>query len=313
MPNAIANRAHLSFVQESVFASTLSATALKQLRIVSESLALAKNVQFSGQMDQATRNRVAVIEASKAAGGSIECELSFTDFVPLIQAAIGATIATPAQTGATYKNGNVLQTFYFEKLFADVSRYVGVYGCAINELELRFQANSPVMATFGIMAAKTGSLGATRGVSYTTPSTDAVMRSGVDVAHVKVDGSAIAAAVRALTLKIANGLKPTDQLTSEHPTGFQFGDFQVTGTAEVYFPDAAVYDLVEGSTSKSLEIKVANAAGSFAFNMPAVRFTGGTPLIAGQGSDVMLSIPFLAHQADGGDNTLNVTIDPAGP
>jgi hypothetical protein len=313
MANAIANRAHLSFVQESAFGSTLSATALKQLRIVSESLALAKNIVLSGQMDQATRNRVAVIEASKSAGGSIDCELSFTDFVPLLQAALGVTIANPAQAGATYKNGNVLQTFYFEKLFADVSRYIGVYGCAINELELRFSANQPVTATFGIMAAKTGSLAATRGQSYTAPSTDAVMRSGVDVAHVKVDGSAIACAVRAMTLKIANGLKPTEQLTSDIPAGFQFGDFQVSGSFEAYFPDAAVYDLVEGSTSKSMEIKVANEAGSFAFNMPAVRFTGGTPAIPGQGQDVMLSIPFLAHQAPSGDNTLNVVIDPVGP
>lgn len=312
MPNAIANRAHLSFVAETVFGSTLSATAMKQLRIVSESLALSKNVAHSGQMDQATRNRVDVIESSKSAGGSIECELSFTDFVTLIQAAIGVAPATPAGAGATYKNGNTLTTFYFEKLFVDVSRFIGVYGCAINEATFTFRANSPAMVSFGIVAQKTASLGATRGASYTAPATDAVMRSGIDVASLKVDGSPIAAACRSLTIKITNGLKPTDQLTSDVPGSFQFGDFVVSGSMDVYFPDAAVYDLVEGSVSKSLEIQIGNAAGSFRFNLPAVRFTGGTPQIGGQGQDVMLQIPFMAHQAAGGDNTLNVLIDPAG-
>lgn len=312
MPNAIANRAHLSFVAETTFGGTLAATALKQLRIVSESLGINKNVAHSGQMDQATRNRVDVIESSKSAAGSIECELSYTDFVTLIQAAIGVAPAAPILAGSTYKNGNTLTTFYFEKLFADVSRVIGVYGCAINEATFTFRANSPAMVSFGIVAQKTASVGTTRGASYTAPATDAVMRSGIDVASLKVDGSPIAAACRSLTIKISNGIKPTENLTSDVPTAFQFGDIVVTGSMEVYFPDAAVYDLVEGSVSKSLEIKIGNAAGAFTFNMPAVRFTGGTPPIAGQGQDVLLQIPFLAHQAAGGDNTLNVLIDPAG-
>lgn len=313
MPNAIANRAHLSFVTETVFGSTLSGSALKQLRMVSESLALNKNVVHSGEMEPAGRNRLDVLELSKNAGGTFDCELSYTDFITLIQASIGSALGTPASgAGTTYKNGNVLTTFYFEKLFADVSRYIGIYGAAINELELKFQANSPVMATFGIMAQKSASLGASRGSSYTAPATDAVMRSGVDVAHVKLGGSPIAAAVRAMTIKISNGLKPTDQLTSDVPTAFQFGDFIVNGTMEAYFPDATVYDVIEASASAALEIKVGNTAGAFVFNMPAARLHSGTPNISGQGADVMMNINYTAHKASGGDNTLNVLMDPAG-
>lgn len=313
MPNAIANRAHLSFVAETAFGSTLSSTTLKQLRFNSEALGLNKNIVHSGQMDPGSRNRVDVLELSKKAGGTFESELSYTDFITLLQAAIGSALGTPAAgAGTTYKNGNTLTTFYFEKLFADVSRYIGIYGAAINELELKFQANSPVMATFGLMAQKTGSLGASRGTGYTAPSTDPVMRSGADVAHVKLSGSAIAAAVRAMTIKIANGLKPTDQLTSDVPTAFQFGDFIVSGNLEAYFPDAAVYDVVEAEASAALEIKVQNTAGAFVLNMPAARLHGGTPLITGQGGDVLMNIPFLAHQAAGGDNTLNILMDPAG-
>lgn len=313
MPNAIANRAHLSFAAESTFGGSLSGSTLKQLRFTSESLSLDKNIAHSGQMDVATRNRVDVLELSKKAGGALECELSYTDFITLLQAALGSALGTPAAgAGTTYKNGHILTTFYFEKLFADVSRYIGVYGAAINELELKFQANAPVTATFGLMAQKTASLGASRGSGYTAPATDPVMRSGVDVAHVKLDGAPLAAAVKSLSLKLANGLKPTEQLTSDVPTGFQFGDFVVSGSMEAYFPDAAVYDVVEASASKALEIKVQNTAGAFVFNLPAARLHGGTPTVTGQGGDVMMNIPFLAHQPAGGDNTLNILMDPAG-
>jgi hypothetical protein len=230
MPNAIANLAHLSFVAETTFGGALSATALKQLRILSESLALNKNVAPSGEMDVAGRNRVAVIETNKAAGGSIEMELSFTDLELLIRAAIGASITgATAAAGANYFNGNTLSSFYIEKAFTDVARYIGVYGAVIEQLDLAFVANQPATATLQIMAQKADSLAATRGASYTAPSTDAVMRSGVDVSNLTLGGSPIAAAVRALRLSIKNNLKPTDQLNSEVPSGFTFGNFEVTG------------------------------------------------------------------------------------
>lgn len=315
MPNAIANLAHLSFVSETDFGSTLSGTALKKLRILSETLALSKNVAHTGELDTVGRNRVAAIENNKSAGGAVDFELSFTDFETLIRAALGASITgATAGAGANYFNGNTLSSFYIEKAFTDIARFVGVYGAVIEQLDLNFQANAPVTGQIQFMAQKTGSLAASRGVSYTAPSTDPVMRSGVDVAFVKINDAAIAAAVRSLKLSIKNGLKPVDQLTSEVPTGFTFGDFLVTGSMELYFPDASVYDLIEAQDSVKLEAKVSNSAGAFNFQMPAVRLTGGTPAIRGQGQDVILEVPFLAHkgQIAATDCTIAVHVDPAG-
>jgi hypothetical protein len=164
------------------------------------------------------------------------------------------------------------------------------------------------------MAQKADSLAATRGASYTAPSTDAVMRSGVDVSNLTLGGSPIAAAVRALRWSIKNNLKPTDQLNSEVPSGFTFGNFEVTGSAEVYFPDATIHDLIQAQNSLALSAKIANAAGAFTFSLPAVRLTGGTPSIRGQGQDVLLEIPFIAHKGthSGTPCTIAVNVDPAG-
>lgn len=316
MSNAVANRAQLSFVRETALGGTLSGTTFKRLRILSEGIVHQPLRQRSGQIEP-DRNLVEVMDLGVNAAGPIEAELSFSDFQELLIAALCArgtgTADTPAAGTTRYLNGTVIDWFYFEKNFTDVAKLVGVYGGVINEVTITFEANKEVLVSFGIVAQKTAKEAATRSTAYTAPSSDAVFRSGADVATLKLGGSTIAAAVRKLTISIRNNFSMKPEVGSAVATEAMAHSFEVSGVMETYFPTLALYDDMVASTMRALEVKAGNAVGAFTFHLPAINLTGGTPTIPGQNGDVIKEIPFLAVKGVLGaaSCTMGLDVDPA--
>ena len=314
MPNAVANRALILFGKESAYGSTLASTVLKRLRFVSESIQHQANRAYSGQIEP-DRNRVEVMDLAKSAAGGLDCELSYTDMEGLLRSAIGAGAGlsdTPVSGTTRYKNGTALDTYYFEKQFLDIAAFVGVYGAAINECTLTFEANREIQVQFGLVAQKTTQEAATRSTSVTAAATDAVMRCGADVAHIKLGGSAIAAAVQRLVISIRNNISPTTQVTADAPTAMQAHSFEVSGSMLAYFPTTALYEDMLANTSRALEVLASNAAGALTFQLPAIKLTGGTPPIGGQNTDVMVELPFMAQKGAGADDfTFALDVNPA--
>lgn len=303
MPNAVTNRAQLVFVEEAAYGGALSATALKRLRITGENIQHDSNRQFSGEIDP-NRDRVAMVELSKAANGTFDSEMSFLDFEVLLRALLGAGAGlpnTPIAGTTRYTNAGTLKSYYIEKQFTDINAFIGVYGAAFSSLSLDITANDIVKGTFGIVCQKTTKEAASRGLSVTASSQDAIMRAGFDVANIKLGGSALSAAVQRLTLQINNNVRPTTQVGIANPSAMQFGAFEVTGQMTAYFPDTTLYDDMLANTSRSLEFTISNPAGAFRFYMPAIKLTGGAPLVAGQNADVMTDIPIAAQKGAGAE------------
>lgn len=316
MPNAVANRAQFSFVRETAFGGAITGTTFKRFRVLSENIQHNPLRQRSGQINP-DRNLSEVMDLGVSASGPVESELSFTDFEELLIAALCArgtgTADTPSSGVTRYLNGTVVDSFYFEKLFTDVAKIVGVYGAVINELTLTFEANKEVLVSFGILAQKTAKEAATRSTAYTAPSTDAVIRSGVDVATLKLGGSTIAAGIRKLTISVRNNLTLKPEVGAAAATEAMAHSFEVGGSIEAYFPTLALYDDMVANTSRALEVKAGNAAGAFTLHLPAISLVGGTPPIPGQNGDVMLEIPFLAVKGTLGaaSCTMGLDVDPA--
>lgn len=314
MPTEVSNRSLIAFVKESAYGSTLSSTALKRLRILSENIQHVPIRALSGQIEP-DGNRVEVMDLGFSAAGPIEAELSFTDFEALLRSALGAGAGvadTPTAGFTRYKNGVALDTYYFEKQFGATGFFTGVYGAVISEVTLTFEANKEVLVQFGILAQKTTKEAATRGLSLTAPATDAVMRSGIDVAHIKLGGSAIACAVQRLVLTLRRNIAPRSQLTTDSPAEMLSHSFEASGSMNAYFQSQALYDDMRANTTRSLEVRVGNAAGTFSFFLPAIKLTGGTPNIPGQNQDVMPEIPFMAQKGAGAEDfTMSLDVDPA--
>lgn len=314
MPNAISNSAQLLIVQETVYGSTLSSTALKRLRITGESLRHQSSRVNSGEIDP-NRDRLQLLQLSQSAAGAFDCEMSYTDMLPFLIAVMGAGAGapdTPSAGTTRYTNAATLKSYYLEKQFTDIAAFIGIYGVCFSELSLDITANDVVKAQWGLVAQKTTKEAATRGASVTAPATDQIMRAGYDVATIKLGGNAIGAAVQKLTLRINNNIRPTSQLSASNPTAMQFGAFEVTGGLTAYFPTTAMYEDMLANTARALEFTLSNAAGTLRFNLPVIRLNEGTPAIPGQNADVMQEFSFVAEKGGvGSAYTMSLDVTPA--
>lgn len=311
MPNASTNRALLALKVEDSYAGNITGNA-RRLRITAEDLDHVPQKEHSGEIEP-NRNRVNVLDLGASAAGSFTSELSYTDFIDLLVAAImaGAGAADTPDAGTTrYVNGTTLKSFYLEKSFTDVGVYVGFKGCVINQLTLTFAANRPIMAQFSVMGQKGESITAAR-ATIDAPATDAVMRCGADVGTLTLDGSAAPAAIQSLTLNITNNFTPETQVTAANPTGQNPHSFVVTGTMMAYLPNRTLFKQMLDHTAAALLIGASNAAGGFAFRLPKIQLTGGTPKIPGQDQDVMQEISFVAELGTSPACTMALEVTPA--
>ena len=77
--------------------------------------------------------------------------------------------------------------------------------------------------------------------------------------------------------------------------GLGYGELALSGTLEVFFQDATYYNKWLNGTTTSLAIGLADAAGNgYLLEMDKVQFSDGGLNPGGNGSDVMLSLPFNA-------------------
>lgn len=309
MPDAQTTRALIGFAQETTYGGTIPSAPLKTLRFTEESINHNKNAAWSNEID-ASGNRVSVIDISGASAGSFTSELSFTDFEPWLRAALRAGAGTTAGGVTTYQNANNLVSFYLEKQFKDIGVFIGGYGLAISEFQLALQANEIAKATFALMGQKLHKETATRGTgAITAASTDAVMRSGADVANLKLDGSAFPCAVNQLNLTVQNNVRAKSEIQSANPTGQNLGTCDVSGTMRTYFPSSALYDKFLASTAAALSFSLSNAAGRFGFGLPSITLTKHDVVAGGINTDVMADISFLASLSGG--RTIDLEVEPA--
>jgi hypothetical protein len=314
MPNAVSNRAQLLFVQEAALGGALSSTNLKRMRMLSEAIAPNHTRQHSGQIDP-NRNRVGLMDLAKSAGGSIGFELSYTDMVDLLLAAIGAgagTPDTPAVGTTRYTNGSTLKSFYLEKQFLDNGAIIGIRGAVFNELNLAFTANNPVTGQFGLLAQYDQKEAVTRGTAVVNPATDSVMRSGADVGSLLLDEVAFPAAIQSLNLAIRNNITPESRIGLDYPGAWHLQSFGVSGSMTCYFPDLDLYDKFKAFTSHALSVRVANEAGELTIGLPAFRIMGYPTNIAGQNQDIMAELTFETELGGAGaPYTLSLDVKPA--
>lgn len=314
MADAQTNAARIGYAVETAYGTTIATAPLKTLRFTEESINHQKNAAWSNEINS-NGDRTSVLDISESAAGSFTSELSYTDFVDFLVASIRAPAGTTTDGVTKYVNGITAKSFYFEKQFTDITAgFIGCYGLTISDFTLALTANDIAKVTFAMSGKKCTKESATRGTgTITAPSTDQVMRSGADVANLKLDGSAFPCAVQSLTLNIQHNVTPKTELTSKSPTGQNGKSLDVSGTMKCYFPSTALYEAMLAHTSKALSFDISNAAGKFLFDIPVIKLGSHTPPAGPVNQDVMVDIPFMASLGGvGSPYTIAISIDPAG-
>lgn len=238
--------------------------------------------------------------------GNVGIELSATSYDEWMEAALCGTWSTNV-----LKAGIAERSFSIEVGHEDWSpvQYLQYTGMRIAGFNMDFAYGAVVSGQFqfaGKSAAQsTTSLIGSGSVDAAT--TTSVMNASAGITAATIDGSAPGAAIKKISLKLDNTLRPVEGIGQSGPTDQSYGRSMVTGTIEMYFETIAMYNKLIAGTSAALAWTVAQDSKSYAFSIPKLKFNSGNPPVTGPDTDVMISLEFTALYDSGSSSQISIT------
>jgi hypothetical protein len=200
-------------------------------------------------------------------------------------------------------NGTTLSTFSIFKYLA-ASKYLRYTGMAIDRLSFSvgMEADAVVKLVLGWIGALEDTVTTHPDVAIDPADTGSVVNS-VDNVSIVLDNGAFSAIGASFELR--NNLSPLLEIGTLGATGINKGDLQISGTLRLYFDQLAHVDKIHDWADADIRIGFAdgNYTG-FAFNFPAVKFTGVNVLARRKNDRVMADVEWQAYK----DATLAYTV-----
>jgi hypothetical protein len=217
-------------------------------------------------------------------------------------------------TANVLKTGMTRRSFAIEEYFADLATAENEYhewdGVEFSSLDIKVAHNQLVAADFG---------GVCRNL---TPSTSAIASSTYNAASTNqpfsfkdasftADGSSLGI-ITSWSLKIDRGLSPRYVANGIYSLRPDSKVVKVNGSIEVWL-DVGATALITAwlaETQKALGLSLVDPAGNtFAISVPALRFTSGSPKVAGDGS-IPVTLNFEAYYDGATSSQLTITRTP---
>lgn len=197
------------------------------------------------------------------------------------------------------KTGMTRRSFAIEEYFADLATAENEYhewdGVEFSSLDLKVTHNQLVAADFGgVCRNLTTSTSAIASSTYNAASTNQPF--SFKDASFTADGSSIGI-ITSLALKIDRGLAPRYVANGIYSLRPDSKVVKVNGSVEVWLDTGATALITAwlAETQKALGLSLVDPAGNtLAMSVPALRFTSGSPKVAGDGS-IPVTLSFEAY------------------
>ena len=221
---------------------------------------------------------------------------------PIAAAGQGALGSGWGVSSSVVSNGASLSRgFTFEYAMTDINQFLPFTGCRMNGMSLDIQVGSIVTGNFAVLGqSHVGMVGATTlpGSPVASQSLE-VMNAVADIGLIYEGGTSILSAtssfIKSVKLDITNNMRAQKAVGVMGNVGVGLGELELTGTLEVYVPDATYYTKWFNGVNTSLAIGMADAAGNgYLIELDKVTFKDGGLNPGGQSEDAMLSLPFQA-------------------
>lgn len=286
----------IAFQAESAWGVLPAPVSLKRFRTTKSGLVHDKMTVRSQEISPDRQNKEAV-EVGVEAKGSLDFELS-TDLVPFLEAALMS-----AFSGVDLINGATRKSFLIEEKFTDTA-FMSFPGMMVDELSLKITSRQIITGamTFLGISGDPATVTLDTGGTYQDPGNGPILSASANVGSLTEGGSAIAS-VKGIEFAIKNNLRANDVVGNKEMEAVGVGSCDLTGKIEAYFRDITLVQKFVNHTVSSLAFQVTRVpVGAvtgdligFAFEIPALRYTGEPPTIQGKDQDVMLSMPFSAE------------------
>lgn len=281
----------LAFIAETAIGTTPPTPAYQTLRFKGESIAGKKETVKSEEI-RADKNISDILHVGTNVAGGISGELSYGTYDDLIE-----SVFRGAWTVDVLKNGIASNSFSFEKTFEQgtTDSYIRYEGCFIDTLDLSISSKSIITADFGLLglSASDGADAIITGATYTAATTTDVMTAGNEVGVVTI--GALSATIKAVDLSFKSQNRGQAQIGSNDLAGIALGQFEVTGSLDLYFESIEIYNSIRAHDEVAITINLGSVTTEkYTLLLPACRLLEGDPIAGGNGQDVQFTVAFQA-------------------
>lgn len=215
------------------------------------------------------------------------------------------TVNNATGTSQTSSTANVLQkmartgtykhSFLFEKSFPDITQFVTHRGMRVATWALNVEAEQIITGSFGYMGERAVRAGATVSGSVTAASALSIVSATANMGRLEEAGVALTTKIRKIHFNLSTNARSLTAVANKFPIGINMGSFEITGSLEAYFEDAAMLDKLINHSTTSLVFEFTSAEDDRTIiTIPKLKFTSGWPVGAGLNQDTMLSLNFTA-------------------
>jgi hypothetical protein len=139
--------------------------------------------------------------------------------------------------------------------------------------------------------------------------TTAPLNASVDVPIVASDGTSTTFCIESFDLTLDNGLEPSNCIGTIAPEGYTLGTASIDINASIYLGDSSYDSFMAQKLTQdpvALTFTMQNAAGGYAFYLPAVQLTFPDPSSEGQNTQTMLEASGTAKVGANGESALKL-------
>lgn len=279
-------RHELAYIKETTSGTPPTNPQMTSLRHTSCSLNLSRD---NFQSNELRRDRMIadVRTGTDKVSGSIDFELRFQEFAPLLEAALCGKFDASSDIASC---GTDETSFSMQRDFGNGT--YGVYrGCYINSLSLSIKPNAMVTGSFGVVGLSGGLVDAPLCAAPTLIASPRPYDTYTGA--LTIDSSPIAV-VTGLDISLENGIEPQFVVLEKSAPFVSFGRSNLSGTLTAFFADRSLVDLFVTETASKLEMVLGNGTReSYKLTLPRVIYTGADVPASGEGP-IVLSMPFMA-------------------
>ena len=214
--------------------------------------------------------------------------------------------------GDYIRNSTTEKSYSLERQFQDQSSilYEVFTGMHMNTMTVQARSQSIVTASINFMGFDAAmDTVRTAGATDTDAPTNTVLNSSSNVGRIAENGTAISTNnyVLEMSIIINNNLRRQNAVGSDTSIGIGYGEFNVKGSLSTYFDDKTLADKVIDNTSTSLDIRFGDSSDHvILIDLPTVKYSSGSPQVAGKNQDVVLNLEYQAIRNTTLDYTIHV-------
>jgi len=206
-----------------------------------------------------------------------------------------AETGVSVQMGAQIVNGVTLASWNLEREYKDLTNIFSLFtGMCISEMGLAVPADGRITGSFTFLGAKEVSGTASVGTGNTAATTTNIMTGANHVDDVFEDK--LEAGILSFAMSINNNLRTRLQVGTLGAASVGSGSILITGSLELYLPNATLFDKYLNQTPSSFAIGVTDGSGNgYIIEIPTMRITNGSRPAGGLNTDVVGTFEWQAY------------------